>query len=115
MTRISTTAIAATLLALTLGACSRSDAPAPVANDTGPATEAVEAPAPVASETPDAPPSPAPTADANATAEAPPPDVAPAPDEQMMDDASATGMTARSTRGEPTTNEAVPVEQVERK
>ena len=38
-----------------------------------------------------------------------------APDEQMMDDAAATGMTARATRGEPAPTEAVPVEQVERK
>ncbi len=32
----------------------------------------------------------------------PPPPVA--PDEQVMDDASATGMTSRSTRGDPTTD-----------
>jgi len=113
--RTTTIALAAALLTLTLGACSRSadEPPPPQENsaDTPPppdpsATEIPDLPAPrpVASATPDA----------NVAAEAPPP-VPPAPDEQMMDDASATGMTARASRDETPSNEALPVEQIERK
>ena len=52
-------------------------------------------------------------ADTNATAAAP--DEPVAPDAQMMDDATATGMTARVSRGDSPPDEAAPVEQVERK
>ena len=104
-------ATAAALLASGLGACSRSgnDEPAAVDNQAMEAPETSDTPAPVATETPDqpsvAPAQTAPeTSDVNTSAEAPP-EAAPAPDAQMMDNASATGMTSRATRGEQTSND----------
>ena len=95
--------VAAGLLALSvLAGCSRSepDQPpidnalideSPSAEPTPTATPEEPAPAPVE-------PAPAPTANAVA----PPPAAAIAPDEQMLDDADATGMTARAKRDAPT-------------
>jgi hypothetical protein len=114
MTARTTIAIAAMLLTASLGACSRSPDETPPQENSAETTVPAE---PVAVEMPDAPdprPSASATPAANVTAEAPPA-VPPAPDEQMMDDASATGMTARTSRDEAPSNEAVPVEQVERK
>jgi hypothetical protein len=95
------TLAAAALLACGLSACSRSDPdPAPADNRV---MEPAEEPAPEVNSSYAELPSPESTAtqasDANAAAAASPPAPAPAPDEQMMDDASATGMTARSSRG----------------
>lgn len=103
-------ALAALLSAATLASCSRAPEPTPIENDVAiaPVEATPEAP-PV-----EAPPAPAETPAANAAAPLPR-EEASAPDEQMMDDAAATGMTARATRGEPAPTEAVPVEQVERK
>lgn len=78
--------------ALAAAGCSRdpepSPEPTPSISDT-----------PTATPTPSPEPSPiaSPTAIANETV-ALPPEEKPAPDEQMLDDASATGMTARSAR-----------------
>ncbi|TXC72822.1 hypothetical protein FSB78_07440 [Sphingomonas ginsenosidivorax] len=89
---------AAALLALSvLAGCSRSepDQPPPVDN------AVTEEPAPVREEAPVAEPAPAPVEPAPAAVTntvAPPPAEAIAPDEQMLDDADATGMTARATR-----------------
>ncbi len=84
--------------ALMLAGCSRS---APEQPEDGNMVEA----APVDTATPEplptAEPSPAPSpVDTNATAEAPPEEKV-APDAQMLDDAEATGMTARVTRDAP--------------
>ena len=96
MTRKLTFITATVLLAAGLGACSRSAPdPAPVENEPALATPEPEpsaAPAPT-------PPAPIEAEDAN-TAVAIPPPTDPAADEQMMDDASATGMTARASRGD---------------
>lgn len=95
--------LAAALSLAGLTACARSEPEA--------ATESLAAESPSTAETvtdpipPEAPATPVPAADANATVELPPEEVA-APDEQMLDDASATGMTARAARGE---DEAAPV------
>ena len=78
MTRI-TTPLAALAFALTLAACNKNENAEPTPT---------EEPSPVVE------PSPEPS---NDTAMLPPPEE-PAPDAQMMDDASATGMTARSDR-----------------
>jgi len=90
---------AGTLLALTLGGCSP-DAPDAAPNENNVAQE--EAPPAVAPQpTPLALPTPAvPMPDVNASAEMEPEPVTP-PDEQMLDDASATGMTARAARDQP--------------
>ncbi|QNQ08721.1 hypothetical protein [Sphingomonas alpina] len=87
------------LLAAGLAACSGSEpAPAPTEN-----SEAISEPTPEpsASPTPEA----SPVIETNSTAEAAPEPTAVAPDEQMLDDASATGMTARTSRGEPATDD----------
>lgn len=103
---------AAGLLALgVLAGCSRSEP------DEAPPVENVsEAPAPVPEETrapePEPAPEPAPVATANAVA--PPPAAAIEPDEQMLDDADATGMTARAKRDEPVTD-APPANETEDK
>ena len=76
----------------------------PPAEDLTPAPAEAGSPAPVV-ETPDSN-----TALADVPAEE-----APAPDEQMMDDADATGMTARATRDEPAAAQELPAEQAERK
>ncbi|WP_294266155.1 hypothetical protein [uncultured Sphingomonas sp.] len=97
------------LLPLALAACSgEPEQPAPEGPDAN-LTEAMPTPEPLPTSTPEpvATPSPTPTFDA-----APPPKVA--EDQQMIDDAEATGMTARVTRDEqrPTDEETpVPVEE----
>jgi hypothetical protein len=112
MTARKTLTIAAALLTLGLGACSRSnDEARPVEEND---MQAIELPEPVPSETPEPTPTPSPTPATNLADAAPPP-VAPAPDEQMLDDASATGMTARVARGEASATDTAPAEQVERK
>ncbi|MEG3165239.1 hypothetical protein U1701_11595 [Sphingomonas sp. PB2P19] len=91
--------VAAGLLALSaLAGCSSEPAAPPIDNaltEEPAAPVAEEAPAPVPEP---APVEPAPVATANAVM--PPPAAAIAPDEQMLDDADATGMTARANRDE---------------
>ena len=101
------TAIAGGLLAaMALTGCSRSEPEQPptdvnMVEDTG-VTETEAAPAPVEAAPVEAPPV------APAVVE-PPREKPVAPDEQMLDDADATGMTARVTRDEaPAENEAEP-------
>ncbi len=101
------TAIAGGLLAaMALAGCSRSEPEQPATDvnmveDTG-VTETEAAPAPVEAAPVEAPPV------APAVVE-PPREKPVAPDEQMLDDADATGMTARVTRDEaPAENEAEP-------
>jgi hypothetical protein len=97
-------ATAAALLALNLGACSQ-EPETPAAenraelNDEA-AEEAAPAPTPLPAPTPIAELS----TDANASVDLAP-EPAAAPDEQMLDDASATGMTARAARDEPANDE----------
>lgn len=92
--------------ALSLAACSRSEPEeTPVTN------EPVEAVAPLPEPTMAPPPLPANTVEANAAEPLPEAEPA-APDEQMLDDASATGMTARATREEAERREEeAPAEQ----
>lgn len=110
-------AAAAMLLTASLGACSPSaEAPTHGENYTDTRAEPTDEPMPTAPPTaiPDV--APTRTADSNMTAAALP-ESAPsaAPDEQLMDDASATGMTARTSRAEPTTSATSPAEPVEQK
>lgn len=94
---------------LALAACSRSEPeqPAPEDNVTLEAT-------PGAEPTPEASPSAAPVAEvapiANAAIADVPPETPAAPDAQMIDDAEATGMTARVSRDAPAGNEAAPAQ-----
>ncbi len=91
----------ALLLATGLGACSSDPEPdsAPIENS------AFDEEAPPPSPEPTFEPAPPPVVE-NLSAVAPADDLPPpppiAPDEQVLDDASATGMTSRSTRGEQT-------------
>ena len=101
------TAIAGGLLAtMALAGCSRSEPEQPPADvnmveDTG-VTETEAAPAPVE-------PAPVEAAPPAPAVVEPPREKPIAPDEQMLDDADATGMTARVTRDEaPAENEADP-------
>ncbi|BCA61621.1 hypothetical protein HMP09_0855 [Sphingomonas sp. HMP9] len=102
------TAIAGGLLAgMALAGCSRSEPEQPptdsnMVEDTGVTESEAAAPAPVeAAPVEVAPPAPA--------VVEPPREKPVAPDEQMLDDADATGMTARVTRDEvPTENEDAP-------
>ena len=101
------TAIAGGLLAaMALAGCSRSEPEQPptdvnMVEDTG-VTETEAAPTPVEAAPVEAPPA------APAVVE-PPREKPVAPDEQMLDDADATGMTARVTRDEaPAENEVEP-------
>ena len=110
-TRTLILATAAALLTASLGACSRSEPEAPAIENQP--MEAAETPSPLSTATPEeSAPVPEATAaptDINTSAEAPPPpEATAAPDEQMMDDASATGMTARSSRGEHPSDEPTP-------
>ena len=95
----------AALLACGLSACSgSSNEPAPVDNqftDQGDMQPATNMSAPMSEEPMPMPADNASASDvtANASAEVLPPPPAPAPDQQMLDDASATGMTARASRG----------------
>lgn len=97
--------IAAALAAGGLGGCSRSEPEAsPEAN------AVIEQPVPDISSAGPVTPPPAtaePTADANSSA-AVPPAAETAPDEQMLEDASATGMTARASRDEGDAAETAP-------
>lgn len=112
-TRLRSLLLAGALVLPTLAGCSRKEPDAPVAE--GEANE--EAPAPVAAPVlPEPEPAPAPTA---APVDNTPAEAAVAPDEQMMDDATATGMTARAERGEEqpanTATVAEPTDTVEQK
>jgi hypothetical protein len=98
----------ALLLVAGLPGCSGSRDDATVSENVVEENSAVETPPPVEplpAQTPT--PEPLPSIDLNATAEALPPETTPSQDEQMADDASATGMTARASRdeaaGEPAT------------
>lgn len=107
-------AFAPLLLMAGLGACSQSSE-APTRDDNAPElrAEPTDAAPMTAPETraPDPAPTPLPTADTTTNVAAALPERAPppAPDEQLLDDASATGMTARTTRGDQT-NQAAPAE-----
>jgi glucose/arabinose dehydrogenase len=93
-----------------LGACSRSE-PEP---EFAPETErdsGVTMNLPGVEPSAPATPLPAET-DGNAAAEVPP-ETATLPDEQMLDDASATGMTARASRGEEAAPDEAPVANAE--
>ena len=113
MGRLRPLLLAAALVLPTLAGCSRKEPDAPVAE--GEAND--EAPAPVAAPVlPEPEPAPAPSASPTADT---PAEAAVAPDEQMMDDAAATGMTARSERTEEepanTASVAEPTDPVETK
>ena len=104
--------LAAALLALTLAACSRDEPERPPTNT----VEEMGDPTPEPSPTPSAEPTRIAAPDASVQsnaidelADTPPPE----PDAQMMDDAAATGMTARASRDEPASQDApaAPVEQ----
>lgn len=110
-------ALTALLLIAGLGACSQpTEAPTHDDNYFDTRSQPSDDATPMAPETPAPDPEPSPTADTNTTAalpeKAPAPAPAPAPDAQLMDDASATGMTARTTRGDQS-NQAAPAEQTE--
>ncbi|MGY2736870.1 hypothetical protein [Sphingomonas sp. UYP23] len=106
-------ALTAVLLIAALGACSQStEAPTHDDNYAETRPEPADEALPAAPETRAPDPEPTPTADTNMTAALPEKAPPPAPDEQLMDDASATGMTARTTRGDPS-NQAAPTEQTE--
>ena len=112
MTARTTLAITAVLLTIGLGGCSRSgEAPAPVEENR---MEPIKMPEPPPVDTPEPLPTPSATPETNLAAKAPPA-IAPGPDEQMLDDASATGMTARASRDEVPAVDTAPVEQIERK
>lgn len=99
--------IAAALLLPALAGCSRKEPEAPVALNEADTTPVEIAPV----ETPAPAPAPPPT-------ETPTPSPAETPiaaDEQMMDDAAATGMTARSQREEDTADTGSETENVETK
>lgn len=87
-------------LAVALAGCSRSEPEQPALSE--PVTEAIDRPEPTPSPIVRPVPLPSPTVTPTPAAPPPPPVE---PDEQMLDDASATGMTARSER------EDVPIEQ----
>ncbi|WP_375271570.1 hypothetical protein [Sphingomonas sp.] len=100
--KVATAIGGALLLVAGLSGCSGSRDEAPVADNM--VEENYQAdeqpmPEPMPLETPT--PEPLPATDLNATAEALPPASDPSADEQMADDASATGMTARASRGDP--------------
>jgi hypothetical protein len=95
VTKRSTPLFLATLLAATaLAGCSRHDEPETPPADTNMAVEEIAPPE--AAPTPEPMPTAAPSPIENVAAlpDSPPP----APDEQMLDDASVTGMTARANR-----------------
>jgi hypothetical protein len=83
-------------------ACSRDPEPAPVENSAGDQ-------APRDTPTPDATPTPVaePTTEASTNVAAPPATPV-APDEQMLDDATATGMTSHASRGDDGTDTPPP-------
>jgi len=98
----------ALLLVAGLPGCSGSRDEASVSENVVEENYQVETPPPVEPlpvETPT--PEPLPSIDLNATAEALPPETSPSQDEQMADDASATGMTARASRDEAAEEPAI--------
>lgn len=98
------------LLATGLTACSGSDEPdAPIENSAF--DEEAAPPSPLAEENFEAAPPVTENLSAVAPAEELPPPPPIEPDQQVLDDASATGMTSRSTRGDRQAEEA-PAEQV---
>jgi predicted small lipoprotein YifL len=104
---------AAGLLALSLLAgCSRSEPDEAPPAENAVSDEALPAPEETRAPEPEPAPEPAPVATANTVA--PPPAAEIAPDEQMLDDADATGMTARATRDAPVTD-APPANETEDK
>ncbi len=90
-----------------LAACSRSEPEAVPANDAGTAT--VEELGPVNEPAIEPLPAPANVAEPTNTVDVPR-EQARSEDEQMLDDASATGMTSRSTRGDERTTDDAPVD-----
>lgn len=103
----------AALLVATLGACSRDEPERPPTNTVEEMGEPTPEPSPSPSAVPTRIAAPDAAVQSNAIdelADTPPPE----PDAQMMDDAAATGMTARAARDEPTPQEA-PAEPVEQK
>ena len=105
--------IAAALLALTLTACSRDEPERPPTNTVEEMDEAIPEPSPLPSAQPSRIAAPDASIQSNAIdelADTPPPE----PDAQMMDDAAATGMTARTSRDEPMAQDS-PAEPVEQK
>lgn len=102
----------AALLVVTLGACSRDEPERPPTNT----VEEMGEPTPEPSPTPSAEPTriPAPDASVQSNAIDELADIPAEPDAQMMDDAAATGMTARAPRDEPASQDA-PAEPVEQK
>lgn len=90
------------LLAAGLAACSGSEREAEAPENTAEIVR--EVPAPVEAPAPVDTPAPAETTESNVEA---PADEEPSPDEQMLDDASATGMTSRAARGEEATDAEV--------
>ncbi len=94
--RLVLVAVAALGLVGGVAGCSRSEPEPPEMNMTVQELEPTPEPMPTETPTPEPEPTPEPR---NDVAILPPPEE-PAPDAQMMDDASATGMTARSERGD---------------
>lgn len=92
------TALAAGLLML--AGCSRSEPEQPTAEDNMAEATPVEDVSPVAPTADESMPAEGNAVDANAVAIAPPPEEPVAPDAQMLEDADATGMTARVSRDE---------------
>ncbi len=93
------TKLGVAVLAVMLAACSREPAPEAEPTDNAAVTEI----APDEAAPPPAPATPPPAAEApanSAQADPLPPPEEPSADEQMTDDAFATGMTARTARGE---------------
>lgn len=117
MIRTPAFAMATALLSLGLGACSSAEndtSSGAVANQSDAAVRLPEKPAEAAPDMAAKPSVPTATADANMTAMEPPA-IAPTPDEQMLDDASASGMTAHAARDESPVNETESAELPEQK
>jgi glucose/arabinose dehydrogenase len=115
MTRKLTLVATLALLTAATSACSKSEPePAAVENEEMTAPEETPTPTSEPTETPSPSAVNTSSADMNASAEIPA-DVAPAPDEQMMDDASATGMTARASREEQSAGNTEAAGEIEAK
>lgn len=99
------------LLLASLVACSRSEPePSPEANDSA----ELAVPPATASPEPAVRRAPEPSADVNGAGDEPLPPEVVEPNEQMLDDASATGMTARANRDEEDRTETLPANSDER-
>ncbi|KTT76242.1 hypothetical protein [Sphingomonas endophytica] len=94
------------LAGLGLAGCSRQEPEPPEMNMTVQELEPTPEPTPTEEPTPVVEPSPEPSNDTAAL----PPAEDPAPDQQMLDDASATGMTARTDRGGDDADPSAPAE-----